>query len=171
MWVVSLRHQMLPSFLCREFVWHIPCCRHFYAGSFTHPKLPSFLCGSFSDTYHAGFFLCGEFLLHIPSWLLFYVGSFSYIFRAFLFCFLFVCLFVCLFLCEELLSSAVYSEDNPLRKQLGGSWPRRKVWKSHTRTREGSPRTTWTEQNKTKQETNQKWAQKWNGKKRNGSEL
>ena len=35
------------------------------------------------------------------------------------------------FLCW-LLSSAIYSEDNLLRKELGGSWPRRKVWKSHT---------------------------------------
>jgi len=40
------------------------------------------------------------------------VGSFSYTSRA-----------GC-FWCEELLSSTVYSEDNPLRKELGASGPR-----------------------------------------------
>ena len=152
---VSLTHPVLVLFLCREFLLHIPCCFHFFAQGvcLTHPMLPSFLCGefllhipsclhfyvwSFSYTSHAGFFLCGEFLLHTPSWLLFYMGSFSYTSRT------------GFFSCEELFSSTVYSEDNPLRKELGGSWPRRKLWKSHSQTREGSPRTTWTEQNETK---------------------
>ena len=122
---VCLTHPVLPSLLCGEFLLHIPSCLHFYVGSFSY-------------TSHAGFFLCVEFFLHTPSWLLFYMGSFSYTSRT------------GFFSCEELLSSTVYSEDNPLRKELGGSWPRRKVWKSHTQTREGSPRTTWTEQNETK---------------------
>ena len=53
-------------FLWREFVWHVPCCLHFYVLSCLH-----FYVESFSYTSHAGFFLCGEFLLHIPIWLLF----------------------------------------------------------------------------------------------------
>ncbi len=68
---------VLASFLSGEFFLHIPCCLHFYWGSFsragfifmgvislTHPMLASFLSG--------------EFLLHIPCWLHFYMGSFSY---------------------------------------------------------------------------------------------
>ena len=47
-----------------EFLLHIPCCLHFYAGS----NLTSFLCG--------------EFLLNIPCWHVFYLGSFSYTSRA-----------------------------------------------------------------------------------------
>ena len=121
---------MLPSFLRREFVWHIPCCLRFYAGSFSY-------------TSHVGFFLCGEFLLHIPSWLLFMWGVCitdpeltSLPCREFLLhipCWL---LFCCCCWCEELLSSAVYSEDSPLIKELGGSWTRRKLRKSHTQARE-----------------------------------
>ena len=140
MWGVSLTHPELTSFLCGEFLLHIPSWLLFMWGvSLTHPMLASFWCG--------------EFLLHILSWLLFYVGSFSYTSRA-----------GC-FWCEELLSSAVYSEDNPLRKELGASGPRRKVFKKcHSQTSEGSPRTIWTEQNKTKQELSEKWAQEWKGK-------
>ena len=192
MWGVSLTHPVLTSLLCGEFLLHIPCCLHFYVGSFsytsravftsmrgvslTHPVLSSLLCGefllhipcclhfyvgSFSYTSRAVFtsmwgvslthpvlssLLCGEFLLHIPCCLHFYVGSFSYTSRADFFFTSYI------FKCEELFSSADYSENNPLKKELGGSWPRRKVWKSHTQTTEGSPRTAWTEQNKTKQE-------------------
>ena len=111
---VCLTHPVLPSFLCGEFLLPIPTCLHFYAGSFSYIS-------------YAGFLLCGEFLLHIPGWFLFYMGSLSYTSRSgFLFMwrvsltppvfFLFV-----FFGCEELLFSAVYSEDNPLRKELGGS--------------------------------------------------
>ena len=50
---VCLTHPVLPSFLCREFLLHIPTCLHFYAGSFSYIS-------------YAGFLLCGEFLLHIP---------------------------------------------------------------------------------------------------------
>ena len=49
-WGVSLTHPVLASFLCREFLLHIPCWLH----------------------------LCGEFPLHIPCWLHFYLGSFCY---------------------------------------------------------------------------------------------
>ena len=129
--------------------------------SLTHPELTFFMSGVSLTHPMLASFLCGEFLLHIPSWLLFYVESFSYTSRA-----------GC-FWCEELLSSAVYSEDSPLRKELGASGPRRKVNnnnKSHSQTKEGSPRTSWTEQNKTKQ-LSEKWAQEWKGKKINGSEL
>ena len=66
---VCLTHPVLPSFLCGEFLLHIPTCLHFYAGSFSYIS-------------YAGFLLCGEFLLHIPRWLLFYVGSLSYTSRA-----------------------------------------------------------------------------------------
>ena len=172
-WGVSLAHPVLALFLPGEFIWRIQWILSPSLWSFS-PVLPSFLSGefllhipswlhfyveSFPYTPHVGFLLWGGVLLHIPSWLLFYVGSFSYTSRAG---------FVS---CEELLSSVVYSEDNSLRKGLGGSWPRRKVWNSHTQTREESPRTTWTEQNKTEQELSEMWAQEWEGKKRNGSEL
>ena len=135
--------------------------------SLTHPMMTIFCGGSSSDISQATFifmwrvnfiFMWGVSLTH-PMLTSFYAGSFSYTSRAgFL-------------LREERLSSAVYSENNPLIKELGGNWPRRKVWKSHTQTREGSPRTTWKKQNKIKQELSGKWAQKWKRKKRNGSEI
>ena len=55
---------MLTLFLCGMFVLDIPCCLHFYAGSFFY-------------TSHAGFVfvLIGEFLLHIPYWLYFLSGE------------------------------------------------------------------------------------------------
>ena len=129
---VSLTHLVLVLYLCRECLLHIPCCLHIYAGSFSyrsqaafifmwgaslsHPMLASFYAGSFSYTSRADFF--------------FYVGSFFYTFHS------------GGVRCEKLLSSAVCSEDNSLRKELDGSLHRRKVSKSHTQTREGSPRTT-----------------------------
>ena len=62
--------------------------------------------------------------------------------------------------------------DFYFKKRAGWKMAQEKsVKKSHTQTREGSPRTSWTEQNKTKQEPSEKWAQEWKGKKRNGSEL
>ena len=123
---------------------YIPCCCFFFS---------FFFCKEFVWYHVVPSFLYGEFFLHNPSWVLFmrgvsvthselyfyfYVGTLSYTCGA------------GLLWCEELLFSAVWSEDNPLRKELGGSWSKRKLWKSHTQAREGSPRTTWTEQNKTK---------------------
>ena len=59
---VCLTHPVLASFLCREFVLHIPCWLHFYAGSFSytsHAVLQKWLK-----------IILGEFLSHIPCWLL-----------------------------------------------------------------------------------------------------
>ena len=137
---------MLVSFLMQGISLTHPMMPLFFVEGvrLTHPKLPSFLCGELTS------FLCGGVSLTHPVLASFYAGSFSYTSRAgFL-------------LREELLSSAVYSENNPLIKELGGSWPRRKVWKSHTQTREGSPRTTWTEQNWTEQsrtKSNKNWVE------------
>ena len=98
MWGVSLTHPVLPSFLCGEFLLHIPCCVDFYAGSFsytshfsfffsffisgishTDPLLISFSIKGVSLTHPVlAPFLSGVFLLHIPCWLQFYLGSFSY---------------------------------------------------------------------------------------------
>ena len=152
-------------FLCGEFLLHIPCCLYFYAGSSSYTSQAAF-------TFMSGvafIFMWGVSLTH-PMLASFYAGSFSYTSRFDLF-FISYTYRAGFCLCEELLSSAVYSENNPLRKDLGRSWPRRKVWKSHTQTREGSPRTTWTQQNKIKQELSEKWAQKWKRKKRNGSDI
>ena len=177
MWGVSPTHPVLPSVLCGEFVLHIPCCLDLYARCFSYTSRAGFVFFFFfflilgvSLTHPVlSSLLCGEFLLHILCCLHFYVGSFSYTSRA-VFTSMWglslthpvltsslrrthlVLAFFFFFLCEDLFSSADYSENNPLKKELGGSWPRRKVWKSHTQTREGSPRTAWTEQNKTKQE-------------------
>ena len=53
---VSLTDPKLPSFLCGELLFHIPCWLLFMRGvSLTHPELTSFLCG--------------EFLLHVSFWL------------------------------------------------------------------------------------------------------
>ena len=71
-WGVSLKHPVLVSFLCAEFLFHIPCWLHFYLGSFSytsHADFSSFFLWSFSDTSHTGFFS-------------FYLGSFSYTSRA-----------------------------------------------------------------------------------------
>ena len=97
MWGVSLTQPMLILFLCGEFLLHIPCCLHFYLGSFsytyhaafvfiwgvslTHPVLASLLCGEFL-LHIPRFILCRNFLLHIPCCLHFYEGSFSYTSRA-----------------------------------------------------------------------------------------
>ena len=86
-----------------EFLLHIPCCLHFYAGSFTragfifiwglsvtHPVLSSFLCrefhpcwlhfylGTFCDTSRGGFiFIRGVSLTH-PMLTLFLCGGVSF---------------------------------------------------------------------------------------------
>ncbi len=105
MWGVSLIHPMMPSFLSREFLLHIPYWLYFYRGSFsdtshdgfifigvvsiTHPMLASFLSGEFvvhtpwwRHFYLAGFFpsffQSGMYFSYIPCWLHFYLGSFSY---------------------------------------------------------------------------------------------
>ena len=106
-WGVSLTHLVLASFLCREFLSHIPYWLYVYLGSFSYTSHASFFLfsflsvGSFSYTSRAGFismqgvsltrpelasFLCGEFLLHIPCCfkknIYIYLGSFSDTFRA-----------------------------------------------------------------------------------------
>ena len=77
-WGVSLTHPKLAfvgspdtsaSFLCGEFLLHIPCWLHFYLGSFSY-------------TSRAVLILMKEFLFHIPCsflfFIFFYLGSFSY---------------------------------------------------------------------------------------------
>ena len=92
-WGVSLKHPVLTSFLCVEFLLHIPCWLKFYLGSFsytscagliflwevslTHPMLASFLFFFFFFLLFFCFFLW-EFLLHIRCLLYFSLGSFSY---------------------------------------------------------------------------------------------
>ena len=75
---------MLASFLCGEFLLHIPCWLHFYVGSFSYTSRAGFIFMWGVSLTHPvlASFLCGEFLLHIPCWLHFYVGSFSYTSRA-----------------------------------------------------------------------------------------
>ena len=69
------------SFLCGEFLLHIPCWLLFMWGvSLIHPMLASFYVGD-SLTHPVLAVLCGEFLRHILCWLL-YVGSFSLTYRA-----------------------------------------------------------------------------------------
>ena len=115
---VSLTHPVLffsSLFFRRSFSYTSRSSFIFVRGvSLTHPVLPSFFCGGF--------------LLHIPSWLHFYLGSFSCTSRAFLFLSgEFLLHIPCwLFLCVELLWYAVFSEDNPWRKEPGGRWPRLK---------------------------------------------
>ena len=105
---VSLTHPVLASFLCGDFLLHIPCWLNFYAGSFSYTSRAVFFFyrGSFSYTSHVGFifiwgvflthsragfifthpmmtlFLCREFLLHIPCCLDFYAMSSSCTSRA-----------------------------------------------------------------------------------------
>ena len=167
---------MLPSFLTGEFYTSRAGFIFIWGVSLTHPILASFLhilfyfdAGNFSYTSHAVFiFVKG--IWHIPRCFHFYAGSFSYrnytsqapfifmwgvsLTHPVLAFFLFFSFLVwgASFLCSLL-------SNNPLRKEVGGSWPRGKVWKYHTQTREGSPRTTRTEQNITKQELGEKWAQ------------
>ena len=67
---VSDTHPVLVSFLFGEFLLHIPCCLHFYLGSFSYTYRAGFIfyLGSFSYTSRAGFmyflFLLGFFLTH-----------------------------------------------------------------------------------------------------------
>ena len=97
-WVVSLTHPILASYLLGEFLLHIPCwllrfvvvfglsgdlllhipfSLHFFLGS---PLTHSFFL--FFSIFFFFSFLSGEFLLYIPCWLKFYRGNFSYTFGA-----------------------------------------------------------------------------------------
>ena len=90
LWGVSRTHPLLTSYLCGEFLLHIPFCLRFYPGSLSDTFCADVdfvvvYLGSFSYTSRAGLFclfLLGEFLLHIPCWVHFYRGSFSYTSRA-----------------------------------------------------------------------------------------
>ena len=72
-WVVPLKHPVRPSFLCGEFLLHIPCCLFilFYF---------IFIFREFLLHIHPvpASFSSGFFLLNILWCLHFYVGSFSY---------------------------------------------------------------------------------------------
>ena len=88
MWGVSLTYPVLVSFLCGEFLLHIPCWLLFYLGSFSytslHPLL--FLIIYISYTSSSFFFSLSffsvEFFLHISCWFHSSLGSFSYTSRA-----------------------------------------------------------------------------------------
>ena len=94
---------MLTLFLYGEFLLYIPCCLHFYAGSFsytsrailifmqgvslTHRVLASFFLFfiwgvSLTHPVLVYFLLLREFLLHLLCWLPFYPKSFSYTSKA-----------------------------------------------------------------------------------------
>ena len=101
-WGVSLTHPVLASFFCGEFLTrpvlacffvvvfsgefllHIPCWLHFYAGSLSYTSRACFIFMQGVCLTHPvlASFLCREFILHIPCWLHFYAGSFSYTFHA-----------------------------------------------------------------------------------------
>ena len=113
---VSLTHPMMASFLCGDFLLHIPCWLHFYLGSFSYTSHAGFFpfplnCGEFLLNIPCWFhftlgvslthpmltlFLCGEFLLHIPCRLRFCIwGNFSYTYHSgFIFVFVFLYLFL-----------------------------------------------------------------------------
>ena len=85
LWGVSLTHPKLASFLCGEFLLHIPCCIDLYARSFFYTPRAGFeffkffLCGEFLLHITCSFLsLSGEFPLYILCWLHFYLESFSY---------------------------------------------------------------------------------------------
>ena len=81
---VSLPHPVLPSFLCGEFLLHIPCCLHFYSGSFSYTSHAGFIFIRGVSLTHPvlASFLFWEFLLHIQYYFHTYLGSFSYTSRA-----------------------------------------------------------------------------------------
>ena len=41
--LLHIPYPMKPLFLFRAFVWHIQCCLHFYAGSFSYTSHASFI--------------------------------------------------------------------------------------------------------------------------------
>ena len=174
---------MLASFLCREFLFHIPCWLSFYVGSFSYTSHAAFIFMQGVSLTHPvlSWFLCREFLLHIPCWLLsFFIWGVSLTHPVLVSFFPSFFWIMGVSLTRPMLPSFLSGEfytsrtsfifiwgvflcsllsNSPLRKELGGSWSSRKVWKCHIQTREGSPRTTRTEQNITKQELSEKWAQ------------
>ena len=83
-WGVSLTRPMLASFLCGEFLLHIPCWLHFYLRSFSYTSRAGFIFVFGVSLTHPvlASFLCLEFLLHILCWLNIYADSFSYTSRA-----------------------------------------------------------------------------------------
>ena len=89
---------MLTLILFGEFLLHIPCWLHWYAGSFsytfragftivwgvsvTHPMLALILSGVSLTQPVLASILSAEFLLDIPCWIHLYAGSLPYTFRA-----------------------------------------------------------------------------------------
>ena len=133
---VFLTHLVLVSFLSGEFLLHIPCWLHFSMGSLSFTSRAGFIfIWGVSLTHPMLCFFCCVFFY---SFILFlYLGNFSYTSRGrFLSFFLFILSFIwgvslthpvlassfC-FLCGEILWNAVFSEDNPRRKELRGRWP------------------------------------------------
>ena len=93
-WGVSLTHPVVASYLCGEFILHIPYWHYFYVGSFpytshacflflwgvclTHPQFSLSLSLSLSLSPELVSILCGEFLLHIPCRLLLLLSFFFF---------------------------------------------------------------------------------------------
>ena len=79
MWGVSLIHLVLPSFVCRDFLWHIRYCCNFYGRSFSYTSHNSFLFiwgVSLTHPLLASFFIWGVSLTH-PVLVLFLSGEIS----------------------------------------------------------------------------------------------
>ena len=88
---VSLKHPVPTSFLCGEFLLHIPCCLYFYVGSFSYISRAAFIfiwwvslthlvldsLGSFSYTSHAHFILMWGLCLTHPVLALFFIWGVS----------------------------------------------------------------------------------------------
>ena len=99
---VSLTRPVLALILSADILLHIPCCLHFYRGSFSYTFRAGFIfIGGFSLTYpRAGFtFLCWEFLLHIPC--SFFFSLFFFFFFSLFFFFFFSSLFFFFFFTEN----------------------------------------------------------------------
>ena len=84
-WGVSLKHPVLPSFLCGEFLLHIPSWLKFYLGSSSYTSCPGFFF--FHSFYFIFYFIkkihlgCFSYTPR-PGFIYFYLGSFSYTSRA-----------------------------------------------------------------------------------------
>ena len=81
---ISIRHPMLASHSCGEFLLQIPCCIDFYARSFSYTFRTAFVFFSCFSRFFPflthpmlASFLSVEFLLHLPCWLHIYLGTFS----------------------------------------------------------------------------------------------
>ena len=80
---------MLASFLCGDFLLHIPYWLIFYMVSFSYTSRAGFIFMWGVSLTHPELasFSCGEFLLHIPCWLPFYLGiSLTHTVLALFFC-------------------------------------------------------------------------------------